>query len=170
MAQGEAPLDSSADPCTQMSLCSGGTSLSASACKSAAEHRQTCARSAPACCGLSHLERGNPNWPGEDEQKKKGVVIRYTRMHHMELELGKKSILFRSCYSEHLPSSSLIKATWTSQKTTGEMFCGPKEVEAVYSRKPTNMPKFKLLFLWEMRSNPSWNLSVEATKGTNAHT
>lgn len=61
MAQGEAPPGSSADLCTQMSLCSVGTSLSASACKSAAEHRRMCARSAPACCGLSPLERGNPN-------------------------------------------------------------------------------------------------------------
>lgn len=62
MAQGEgAPPGSSADLYTRLSLCSGGTSLSASACRSAAEPPRTCARSAPACCGLSRLEHVNPN-------------------------------------------------------------------------------------------------------------
>lgn len=77
MAQGEAPPGSSADPCTRSSSCSAGTSLSASACRSAAEHPRTCARSAPACCGLSRLGRENPNWPVEDEQI--NIVMMYTQ-------------------------------------------------------------------------------------------
>lgn len=65
MARTEAPPDSSAGPRTLPSLCSAGTSLSASACKSAAEPPRTCAKSVPACCGWSHPERGSPDWPEE---------------------------------------------------------------------------------------------------------
>lgn len=61
MARGEAPPSFSADLCMQTSLCSEGTSLSASACRSAAGHRRRCTRSAPACCDLSPLGRGSPS-------------------------------------------------------------------------------------------------------------
>lgn len=70
MAQGEAPPDSSADLCIRLSLCNGGTSLSASACRSAAGPPQTCERSAPACCGLSSLGRASPDLPGEGSRVK----------------------------------------------------------------------------------------------------
>lgn len=75
MAQKEAaPPGSSSDPCMQMSLWSEGTSLSASACRSAAERPRTCARSAPACCGLSLLERENPSSP-RGSAEKRGVSL-----------------------------------------------------------------------------------------------
>lgn len=89
MAQEEAPRGSSADLCTQTSLCSGGTSLSASACRSAVEPPRTCARSAPACCGLSHLEHGNPNWPEDHKQtevvkQENGAMLQYIYELHWE--------------------------------------------------------------------------------------
>lgn len=84
MARTEAPPGSWADQCTLPSLCSAGTSLSASECRSAAAPPRTCARSAPACCGWLHPERGSPDWPEEQREVDGYQVIKKKNLYFIK--------------------------------------------------------------------------------------
>lgn len=74
MAREEAPPGSSADPCMWPSWWSVGTSPSASACRSAVGPPRTCVRLAPACSGLSRLERANLDWPRQKEHTRSFII------------------------------------------------------------------------------------------------